>query len=470
MGLAGLSYAGEAVPKEHADDAAAVGRGLISHDEEVRSKAIDALADAMGKGHVDAKYLDALSKAAATWANSTDRLADVWIERAVEGDARERRVASRLLHALGPQAVERLALELRHQRHRPEITSPVQQTAKAEPKPTAQPAPTTVVIPEQDRVANDKRITKIYKVQDLVKAGMHALQIRSFLQKNANASEVSPYGDRYVVLAEVEGHRSLVDAMAKLLEQRMQQTAAEAQTLDAAKPGYGTQGAKSGGVSAKKEAKDKQPKKPESLVEVEPQPASPAKWRLTPVVMQVPREEATLLYGKAQADAGVVLLMGTSAEGKGWIEAARKLPDTRELGRWDPLSLANKQGGTISAGETYDFKKSIKKTKGGAYGYVFGRLHEGYVFEFRPNEIDDTMILKIETTRASITRPIPVRLVQPAKDAAVMKVETPHWSRTQSKTSVSISKTPTSILLGFQGLDEQQPNDDVVLILTIEEK
>ena len=92
--------AGEQTPSKERD-AAAVGRGLISADSTVRAKAVAALQEAIRQGHAGAAYLESLSTSAATWADNTERLADVWIERAVEGDARERRVAVRLLHALG---------------------------------------------------------------------------------------------------------------------------------------------------------------------------------------------------------------------------------------------------------------------------------------------------------------------------------------------------------------------------------
>ena len=459
------SFAGEA-EQTKPNDAAQVGRGLISHDAKTRAQAVARLRAAMHDGRANAAYLDELSKAAAHWADSTARLADVWIERAVEGDARERRVAVRLLHALGPDAVERLALELRHQRHRPDVeTLDARQTADATPQQEAEPEP-----PIQDT-----RVRKLYHVKPLAEAGMHALQIRSFLQKKANASEVMPYGDRYMVLAEAEGHRALAKAIAEIGAKRQEVGAASQPTTPA--PAGAADSPKAGTEPREEAQEDKEKSRGakkesgpgDSLVRTEPG-SSPARWRLQPWVLQVPREDAKGLFGKrARTQTGVLVRTGTLEQGRKWAEAAHKLPNADALGRWKPLSLANNQGGSISAGKLFQYNKGVERAKSGAYKVVSGSLHHGYVFRFRPKEVAQTLVVEIETTRESVAMPVPTRVVRPAKDAAPIKIQEPQWSRTQSHTSVSVG-VPSAVLLVFQGLDEQQPDDDVILVLTIEDK
>ena len=431
-----------------------VGRALLSPDEDVRAKAVAALREAVRSGAATDTYVDALARAVSTWANHHARLADLWVERAVEGDARERRVAVRLLHALGPDAVERLALELRHQRHRPDIprgTTAEQTVERAEAR-AAGAADAGGAEPQQAPSGPpDNRTPRIYSVKRLAASGMNALQIRSFLQKQANASQVLPYGDRYLVLAETDGHRRLQEALAS-------------RTRDATptKPAPTTQAPGTYDAPKKTTSKDG--------VSVDPSPSGPARWHIQAYVLQVPREEAAALYGEAKADGGVVFRHGDPAAGRRWVEAARALPEARELGTWKPLRLADTQGATISAGKAFRFNKGVEKTESGAYRVVTGELHHGYIFAFRPEPADKAMVLRVDATRESISMPVPERVVTPAKNSAPIKVQEPQWSRATTSHSVSVSKTPRAYLLGFQGLDEQEPNDDVVLVLEVDER
>ena len=97
--------------------AGVIGRGLVSPDEAVRKKAVDRLLTRLEEGGDLADFLQRMGDAVGAWANRHERLMEVWIDRAVNGTAEERERAVLLLTALGPKAVRRLALELRHRDH-----------------------------------------------------------------------------------------------------------------------------------------------------------------------------------------------------------------------------------------------------------------------------------------------------------------------------------------------------------------
>lgn len=480
--LAAPADAGEAAAPDARHDAQAVGRALLAQDAATRADAIKKLEHDIAAGRATKAYLEALADAAAAWADDSARLADVWIERAVEGDARERRVAVRLLHALGPDAVERLALELRHQRHRPEQAAATQRA-----EVVTELAPTTPAVPE----VQDNRIAKIYLVRGLQRSGMNRLQIRGFLEKHANASNVKGYGDRYTVLADADGHKKLAQALARYDTsqanvRRAQPVPPKDGTTRDAAPVPPADEVPANDDAAPKPVpvpNDEPPAGPApEIAKVEPKagsetpalaaPASKLRWRIKPVVVQVPRAEGYgLLYGQKKGDdATVITYVDDLGQAKKWAETARTLPDARELGQWDALMVVGHRAGKITAGKKYHYNKAIRKSKTGAYDIVSGALHHGYNFAFTLRERGLTTQLSIKTTRDSISMPVPSREVRPTKDAVPIKIESPQWSRASTTTNVVLKKIPAAVLVVLLGIDEQKPNDDIVLIVTIEDR
>ena len=153
-------------------------------------------------------FLEAMTKSTHAWADRHERLMEVWLDQAVNGNAAERRRAVRLLAALGEKAVQRLAEELRHSRRHGGKGQTYEDDATDEE--TTDEEPGQLDAPGLEVAAGSPQV---YDLKDLFARGMNAVQLRSLCLKTANAVAVKQFRTQFVVTAAENGHTLLQEKL-----------------------------------------------------------------------------------------------------------------------------------------------------------------------------------------------------------------------------------------------------------------
>lgn len=422
--------------------AAAIGRDLLAVDEHVRRRAVQRLLARIDRGGEMRPFLEAMGRAAGDWANRRERLTEVWIEKALHGDALEREEASKLLHALGPKAVSRLIRELRHARGMSadapirETTPPpahaIQMADEAEPAGSlAEPAPQDAPLPCCE--------PRIYDVLDLGKRGMNALQLRSLLQKVPDAIEVKDLGRGvYVVTATEQGH----SAMQRWLDERRARPATH-------------KGAKVDKADARR-------------------------WRVTPAVYRVPRSALDMAggsYGTAPKAGGLprdldpsrtVVHVGTGMDAAIWMRTLQRGPKgIRGERATGPAAVAAGSNGTWFSGRERTFRKGFVRAEDGAWRIEVGTLQLGIDLDVALVPEGDEVVAHVVAARTEVSEPMAVDTIPGPKGSPSGELDRPEWNRTRTRTSFRVPVTGGAALLSLGGLGSSE-KEHILVVLHLE--
>lgn len=459
-------------------EARRLGRLLIASDSATRNKALDALLALIGEDPARlGEWLREACSSAAVWANRAERLEEVWRETAIEGSTSERRRAVRLLHALGPDAVERLTQEiksLRTMRRQPgaraagplppsepqvdeassaegeddatddapaDAQPPLAEAAGAGASTPALPhvqAPATAETPLED-----SRLARMYDVARLRAKGKHGFALRRFLQLHADASEVVELGgSRWMVIAEAPGHAKLTAA----IEAELAKDAAN--------------GGKAGAKAA------------ESGTAVQSVPGKAGSLALTAYAWAVPQgalEAMGVVPGASQKSGSAELPVGNKSLAKDWLETLRKTPDARQIDAWSNEPLALGESAEFFIGRVLPYNRSIVERPGGAYAIETAELQHGHLLRIhaRRGESAETgpVELEIEAGRMVVLQPIPTFEVRPTKDGPAVTLHSPTWSRTERALKGAFAAEGGAVRIALQGIDGIGGGQPLVIVL-----
>ena len=431
---------------DEADDeqraAAAIGRDLLATDDAVRERAIQRLLARIERGGDMGPFLQAMGRATKDWADRRERLLDVWIGKAVHGSAREREQASRLIHALGPKAVERLLDELRHARGMQTEATP------APSAPTARPVPAQRVSEPQ----NDAEVPtaaeapacctpRIYNVLDLGKRGMNAVELRSMLQKIPDAIEVKDIGRGiYVVTASLAGHASLDEAL-----QRIRTRVSKAdQQADATK-------------------------------------ATGPRWQLTPVLYRVPREVVVRPRGQyavptkqragglpqASDPDSTEVHVGSGMDAALWMKHLQSGPNGVRASRASgTTTLVAGQEGSFAQRRETRYRKGLVRSKDGSWNIEHGTLTLGIEFDVTIQPRGEQLEVRLTAARSEVAMPMLVDEIRPDPNRAGYELDRPEWIITKAHSLFRVPATGGAAFVSLGDLGSTE-KEHVILILRI---
>ncbi len=410
--------------------AAAIGRDLLAADPEVRDRALQRLLARIEKGGELAPFLEAMAAATRGWADHRARLLDLWIDKAVHGSAREREQASRLIHALGPTAVERLLEELRHARGMQTDEAPAPRAAKPPPSEDDAPRPTRCCI------------TRIYNVLDLHKGGLNPVEVRSLLQKTPDAIEVKDIGRGvYIVTASEPGHAALRRALLRI---RMRQQAPVHQVAAPARQG--------------------------------------PHWHVSPIVYRVPRRVIVPpkgQYGVTPQKDGAALPrttrpeetevhIGTGMDAAIWMKLLQHGPNgvrgTIAKGN-GPLALG--ETGRYFQGREQRYRKGVvSDADGRGWRIEEGTLQLGVEFDVTLTRNGDHLGVRLVASRSEVAMPMLVDTIQPDPKMLPLELDRPEWIITKARASFDVPPTGGAAFLSLGDLGSTE-EEHVIVILRI---
>ena len=474
--LAGATsaYAEEAVQTEHRQAKPATagllqagrrGRQLLAWDRERREAAIASLVADIDAGRLDAVKVSLAALRA--WADDLRRLEERWRADAMHGDARERAQAAALLHALGPEAVARLAQSVQFAAARPrlapDVVTQVQSVPDAEDAPlaapatpaaSAAPAPPPAVVPAN---VQDTRQARIYDVRELVRDGRNPLEIRTLLSQSADASRVAAIGPgrAFLVLAEPAGHARLVAA------------------LEAARDASGDKGGAAlrpkGPVPPQEDATSAAAS-PAAIKQPASDPGQAASWRVLAQAIRVPSAEAEIYRTRRAGDNTPVgsrhTRAGSLAEGTAWIEALEALPDARVLERWGK-TFSSGRAERLVVGQNLPYNRAVQRQANGAYGIETGNVLDGYAFDVRITQTAQGARLQMQAALQEVKRPMPEVQVRPEKGNPPVTLHRPAWSRKAVTQEAQLGAAGGAALFWLEALGKDAPEEVVVLVFRV---
>jgi len=463
------------------NDAARVGRMLLSPDAETRHEGEQRLLDRIAKGGDVGPYVHSMTSALNEWANREERLVEVWITQAVDGTADERERAVRLITAMGERAVNRLVMELRHARHHEGAPA----AAATQSTPVAPGAAVALDAPPPADPGPPLRPAP-YDVKAL-EGGMNRVQILNMLRKEANASEVTRAGRLYVVTATDVGHARLKSHLEKLDAAR--DAAEEPQAVadepapakpDPNKPNPDEPKNDDGLLSqsdleagAKEGAKKAGTKTDTKLV----MPAGPV-WQFTSLVVRVPRRDGLGIYDMRRVgtdfakfgplfttskDArGTRVRTGTLNDAEVWERFLRTLPDADVVGA-PVVRVAENRTGETFLGKMLAYRRDVQPAKGGAWMVEQGELHIGLTLSFYPTPVRAALSVQLTANNADVSRPIATTTVRPDKGAEPVVLDQPEWNVATTSATLTLEPKGGGALVLLDDLDVSE--DEIVLVV-----
>ncbi len=451
------------------DDAARVGRMLLSPDETTRHEAEQRLLERIEKGGDVGVYVRAMSTALNEWANREERLVEVWIDQAVNGTADERERAVRLITALGERAVGRLVMELRHARRHDGAPSSTAANASAPaPAPGLAGTPQSAAAVEPDPAPPLRPAP--YDVKVLLDDGMNRVQIMNLLRKQANASEVTRAGRLYVVTATDEGHARLKSHIERIKVRAPANDEPAKPERDANEPEADAEESKdAGGKDGKKEG--------EKTVGGQLAVAGPA-WQFTSVVVRVPRREGLGIYDMRRVGTdfakfgplfapkeqvrGTLVKTGSQNDAEVWERFLRTLPDAEAVVAPTARVVENATGESF-LGKTLAYRRDVQPAKGGAWMVEQGELRTGLTLSFFATPVRRGLTIEMTAKNADVARPIATTTVRPDKGAEPVVLDQPEWSVATTNATFTLEPEGGGALVVLDGLDDAE--DEIVLVV-----
>ena len=489
------------------DEAGRIGAALLARDGAVRAEAEARLLELLQRAGNPASLLRRVLDATRNWADAEARLLDAWVVQAGSADPDTRERAIRLIHALGPQGVSRLASELRFARLAAAAESAESDpaTEPADRAPASPPPPTPPTPPEPPA---EPHVPRIYDARARLEArGLGPLEIRAFLVEHANASQVKEVGGRYVVLADEAGHAALKKAL-ETPPTPPAQPAVQPQVPPA--PATGDAIGEVGGVPppaapirragppvgapvspppsnsvaapvrTEREGSDT----PASAAEPGEQATSGGaektstgpRWRLRAWVVSVPQQEARGIFeARVSSNRGVVaplfpegkgtsaqVRVGSLADANQWSRHAQMLPDAKVF---EAPALGSTGSGPISAflGEAVPYREDVVAGDGGSWRVVQGTVDAGLRIEVESAHGRGLPYLRLAAEFLDAPRPFQQRTVRPTGAPQPFTLDLPEPSRARATAETRIPHDGAGALFLFSDL---QPGHHVLVVLT----
>lgn len=436
-------------------EARRLGRQFLAPDEERRRQATTALFELLAEEpDRHAELLREALGALAVWADRPERLEGVWREQLIEGDAATRRRAARLLHALGPEAIARLGEEAHHLR-RGLGDEAVMEDSAPPPSPAADAASGTPATPEPAAAPAatglDTREPRLVEAGKLGAAGMTPLDIRSFLERHADASRVVDFGGgRYMVLADPAGHARLQAALAAVGTTTVQGAGGAA---PAAPPPPAAGGDEPAGADDGDDAEG-------TDADTDADASLPA-WQLLAHAVLVPLSAAS---AQALPPAGRTRA-GSLADGATWLEQERTRVEAREIRQWNvPIGLGG-PAVELFAGRELPYNRSVKTLANGAWTIDTAMVRQGYAFRVALRADKGGVRVEVEATREQVSEPLPTVQVTPTAEGEPVTLHRPVWSRSSHASELVIEPAGGAVEVWLDSLGEPQPQGRVVLVL-----
>lgn len=417
--------------------AAAIGRDLLATDPAVRERAVARLLARIDAGGDLGPFLTAMARATKRWADERERLLDAWIQEALHGTALERERAAKLIHALGPHAVQRMADEIRHARgmqpgsDQPAPAAPVPPTSPDEPQAEDEPvAPPVCCQP------------RTYNVLDLMKRGMNHLEIRSMFQKVPDASEVKDLGrGMFLVTAGDEGHAALGQRL-RVLRARDDTHRQQVGTMQ----------------------KRVFPK------------ATAGGWEIVPVVYRAPRRVLSTPKAGGYSEPRLPqtedpdrteVHVGSERDAALWMRLLQHGPTgVRGLAAAGPARVAMDTGGRFFQGRTRTYRKGVVRGDDG-WRVEEGTLELGIELDVAVLPADENHVeISIVASRSEIAEPMPTDTIQPEPDGTTFTLDRAEWSVTKTRTTFRLPSTGGTAFLSLGGLGSTE-TEHVIVILRV---
>ncbi len=463
---------------DDSDDAARVGRMLLSPDVDTRREGEQRLLKRIAEGGDIGAYVRTMSAALNDWANREERLVEVWINQAVDGTADERERAVRLITAMGERAVNRLVLELRHARHHDGApASPRTQPAPPSAGVAAPGSATTAEAELQPEPGPPLRPAP-YDVKVLLDGGMNRVQILNLLRKEANASEVTRAGRLYVVTATDDGHARLKKHIEKAKAEKDKST--EGQETESPAPAKPDEPKNDDGDSDEgvKEAAKLAAALRDSMTADELRVDGPA-WRFRCVVVRVPRRDGLGIYDMRRVGTdfakfgplfakddtkkrGTRVKTGTLNDAEVWERFLRTLPDANAVTAPVARVVENRTGKTF-LGEKVAYRRDVRPAKGGAWMVEQGELRTGLTLSFFTTPTRNSLSVELTAENADVARPIGTTTVRPDKGAEPVVLDQPEWNVATTNATFTLTPQGGGALLLLDDLDVSE--DEIVLVV-----
>ncbi|MGE0190560.1 MAG: hypothetical protein AB7T63_00830 [Planctomycetota bacterium] len=434
-------------------EARRLGRRLLAHDPARRVEALGALFELLeGAPERRDELLAEATGALADWADRSERLAETWERDLAEGDPVLRSRAARLLAALVLERGARAWADADGDMGAPLGDAPatVGATPGEPPTPSA-PRP----------LPADLREHRLVDTGVLVGLGATSLDVRTFLMRHADASQVVDFGSGlWMVLADPEGHARLAEALAAVARGEDLEARAEPTTPPAAGAPEPRDGPPAGGAG----------EAPPPAAEDAAGTAAPdhgvdgPRWKASGFALRVPHAES------GQDDAAPTgVRTGTLDEAAAWLARERKRRDAREMRSWTTPLAVGAPPMEWRAGREIPYNRSIVAVGDGAYRVDSSTLHEGYAFSLRlvaPEGDPTSTRLVVEASRTDVVEPLTELQVRPAADAEPLTVHRARWTRSTRTETVDLAPAGGVVVIGFD-LPAGDVSERVILVLTL---
>lgn len=415
----GATHADE--PDAQVVEARRLGRRLLAHDPARRAEALLALVDLLaGAGERRGELLGEATDALAAWADSPARLEETWLRDAAEGPDGARARAGELLAALkglrreSTQTAAPDGSGVDGARTRPGLST----TDEAPALPTSWPRSPDV---------QDLREHRLVDASALYGEGTTPLDVRTFLMRRADASQVVDFGSHlWMVLADPAGHARLSEALGAVAR-------GDEPPADFVPPAPATTPAAPQAGAAQQDDDEQEAAEAEPAAQtldtagVEPKADGP-RWRVEAHALVGPPPPAD---EKGATSPGV--RVGAPEAAADWLSRERKRRDARELRAWSTTLVVGVPPVEWLAGRQIAYNREVLPTGNGAWRVESSTLNEGYAFAVRllaPEGERETVRLVVEASHTDVVEPLSEIEVRPAHDAEPLTVHRPTWART----------------------------------------